>query len=499
MSNPSLPPSSPLHLLHLIKEKYVTDKWYTLASSDKEASDSSSDEETSGEMIIISRSAKCSVLSHRWRYFWTTLPILNINAQIFCDLLKKKVNWRWKECLFVEYVDQVLLLHRMSSIERFHLCYNGCCCDVATLRFYSWIRALVRRNVQELDIDISTSRLPPLPLCLFTCESLTVLKLNFGCWQYPLVLPDLISLPALKTLHLKSIRFKNDNLTSNFLSSCPVLELLIIMHSELAGMNNLTIYCSELKHLVIETYSYDGEHDEPVHCKIKIYAPKLVSFRCKDYMGKDYSFESLPSLVNVDIDMEVESLYKYKRDDGIEFPAEEYVERIIRYLREIRHLKSLTLGAWFLQIISKPPAALESLSMQFLSLRYIKLKTWLSGDCIRAMKSLLNMSPNVETLTVEVNKEMPIINSSKIEEYQDTGSPLQTMHHLKVIKIQGILGSINGLKLLEILLKNAVVLKKILVLTPKEQSPNSLRRLIKLSDEVVELPRASSSIAVLFL
>ncbi|KAF9588824.1 hypothetical protein IFM89_016184 [Coptis chinensis] len=404
----------------------------------------------------------------------------------------------WKEGPFVEFVDQVFLLHCKSSIQRFRLCYDMGFVE-AENHFYSWIRALIRRNVQELELDIKTpfysTKSNHLPFCLFTSESLVVLKAKLGHLRYTLALPNKIYLPALKTLCLQEVCFKDDNLTSNFLSSCPVLESLIIVDSELAELNNLVISGSELKHLVIETYSYDGERREPVYCKIKIYAPKLLSFRCKDYMGKDYSFESLPGLVNVDIDMEVESLYRYHR---VEFPAEEYVKRMIRYLRELCHVKSLTLAAWFLQIVSTPPAALESLSMQFLNLRYIKLDTWLSRDCIHAIICLLNMSPNVETLAVEVNKEMPMLNSDKIEEYQDTGLALQTMHHLKVIEIQGVLESINGLKLLEILLKNAVVLRKIRVLTPKENLPGRERRLMKHSDKILELPRASSSIAFLF-
>ncbi|MBA0550154.1 hypothetical protein Golob_021124 [Gossypium lobatum] len=88
-------------------------------------------------------------------------------------------------------------------------------------RVYSWISTAVRRGVKHLDISISPDQFTS-PGIMFTCRSLTTLKLDFTCSV--LDVPRGVPFPNLKTLHLKSVEFLSDDTTKCLLSSCNNLE-----------------------------------------------------------------------------------------------------------------------------------------------------------------------------------------------------------------------------------------------------------------------------------
>ncbi|KAF9588811.1 hypothetical protein IFM89_016171 [Coptis chinensis] len=369
-------------------------------------------------LLDMKQVVQTSVLSTRWRDLWTSISTLNFNSTVFLKSTKKAAKDKDR---FIEFVDQALLHHDNSSLKTFRLFYDERR-RLPPKRVYSWIRALVRRNVQELDIHIPAylTYCLPLPLCLFTCESLRVLKLRFESLSILLTLPKFISLPFLKTLHLEWVDFVDVKLTSNLLSSCPDLESLIIVYCRFAEMKNLVIFNLKLKHLVIENCS-DGE----------------------DECEKDYCLESPVSLV------------------------------------EVRPL-------------------------QFLNLRHLNLITWLSGDCIHAIAYLLNSSPNVESLNLKLTKrdvyvfdgDEEVFHPTIASKYQDTGLTLRCMYNLKYVEIQGILGCPNGLKFLEVLLKNALVLEKMVIFTFTEHLPNKEKWLMKFIEKLQKISRASSSTSI---
>ncbi|KAF9588375.1 hypothetical protein IFM89_008805 [Coptis chinensis] len=142
------------------------------------------------------------------------------------------------------------------------------------------------------------------------------------------------------------------------------------------------------------------------------------------------------------------------------------------------------------QLLCKPAARIENLALQFLSLRYMKLQTWLSGNCFHAITYLLNNSPNLNILIVEV-LEREVSAQYSNEGYQDTGLALQCMYHLRSVEIQGIIGCTNGLKFLENLLKNALVLEKMVFFASKD--------LEEFKEKLMHIPRASSNVATFFL
>ncbi|XVF18226.1 hypothetical protein REPUB_Repub11eG0003200 [Reevesia pubescens] len=112
--------------------------------------------------------------------------------------------------------------HRMSRIERFQLkCSQG----VDSSRVYGWISAALWLNLEELDLCISNpERFIWLPVGLFTCKMLMVLKLDS---YLVLNAPTNVCFPSLKILHLKSMEFPNDDSVQRLFSGCIVLESLL--------------------------------------------------------------------------------------------------------------------------------------------------------------------------------------------------------------------------------------------------------------------------------
>ncbi|KAF9588377.1 hypothetical protein IFM89_008807 [Coptis chinensis] len=397
-------------------------------------------------LLDMKQVVQTSVLSTRWRDLWTSISTLNFNSTVFLKSTKKTAKDKDR---FIEFVDQALLHHDNSSLKTFRLFYDERR-RLPPERVYSWIRAL--------------------------------------------------------TLHLEWVDFVDVKLTSNLLSSCPDLESLIIVYCRFAEMKNLVIFNLKLKHLVIENCS-DGEDEcEKDYCKITIYAPNLVSLRLKDHLGRDYSIGTLSSLVTVDIHMEKEIMVDINCYTTL-IPAKvkvEYAKRVMRHLKVVRNVRALTISPWMLEVLNPPVSLVEVRPLQFLNLRHLNLITWLSGDCIHAIAYLLNSSPNVESLNLKLTKrdvyvfdgDEEVFHPTIASKYQDTGLTLRCMYNLKYVEIQGILGCPNGLKFLEVLLKNALVLEKMVIFTFTEHLPNKEKWLMKFIEKLQKISRASSSTSI---
>ncbi|OVA06691.1 F-box domain [Macleaya cordata] len=441
-----------------------------------------------------------SVLSRRWRYVWASLPFLTF-----------KEAHRFGEHDFEHFVDRVLILRDSSSnIQSFR---------VSCLRFidrkdrlYTWVLTALRRNVQKLSLGLCFEKNFRFPNCLYTCKSLKKLELLCDDFYFlKLSLPDSMSLPSLKTLILQRVQFKGDDIPNKIFSSCPVLESLSIRKCEFR-QSNLYINAPKLKHLVIEKCDDVYEETDLDKRSIKLYAPNLLSFYCDDHILKKYCIENLSALVKAEISMNVE-IYGL---DGLRSFGDEIrkvcVQRMMKFLRALQNVETLRLSVWFLEVISGAPALLEGVPTQFSNLRCLKLETWLSRDCVNLITYILEISPNVESLFLEINEDFfgmqPMypywdevwFNSPKIEVFWEAGVSLQCMlHHLKYVEIRGVQGRLNELMFLKILLKNALVLEKVVLYPSKEKSSHTKKWLIKVVDQLLTLPRASSSIAILLL
>jgi hypothetical protein len=212
---------------------------------------------------------RTSVLSKRWEYLWASIP----------NLVFKRSSPEKREIL-MNFVERVLCLRESYAIKRFTLP-----CDVLSdaARVNTWISAVVRHNVQELDIDLDKFKGEfSLPYCLFTCKTLTSLNLYM---PYILKLPNTIWFSNLKNLTIEYVTFSDEYLTQQFFSGLPVLEELCLKECSWGGLKVVRLSAPRLHSLSITEYerpdlSYgDG-------CQIMIFAVQLKEF---DYTGGLFS------------------------------------------------------------------------------------------------------------------------------------------------------------------------------------------------------------------
>lgn len=169
-------------------------------------------------------------------------------------------------------------------------------------------------------------------------------------------------------------------------------------------------------------------------------------------MRQIYCRENLSSLVTATIQMTQEGSTLYKM----------YPKRMMEFLRGLHDVKELTVTSPdFVQVLGGSPISIEAQSSpQFYYLRRLKLETSFTRGCLRALIYLLKTSPLVEYLFL-ARYESGLIDA---EDDEELGLSLPClMFHLKHVEIREVKGREDELKFLEFLLKNAIVLEKIVL------------------------------------
>ncbi|XP_013605673.1 PREDICTED: FBD-associated F-box protein At4g10400-like [Brassica oleracea var. oleracea] len=296
-----------------------------------------------------------SILSKRWKYLWMWLPKLEFSYRHVVD----------PECERLQsFLDRNLRLHRAPVIESFR--FYICCSCLKPKNIKMWVSTAVSHCLRELDISRRSD--PPdkpdiLPSILFTCKSLVVLKLAGGIL---LDVPRMVSLPSLKTLQLRRVRYFNEETLQRLLSNCPVLEDLVLVLSNGDTTGKLTVVVSSLLSLSLYLSHYlkiDGYVIETPSLKYF----KLVEDSCRNHYCL---IENMPFLVEAldvnlpDINSLIGSIASVKRleicseaimmlDEGFVFNQLEHLEvclckdhsynQLVRLLNSSSNLQGLRL------------------------------------------------------------------------------------------------------------------------------------------------------------
>ncbi|KAK2638609.1 hypothetical protein Ddye_026404 [Dipteronia dyeriana] len=409
----------------------------------------------------------------KWRYFWVEMPYLNFNV----DTIWSHPELRWSmETIngkFKDFVNWVLMSQDCSvHIQRFRLKYTNYGGDYT---FCRWMNVLAQRKVQRLDLKLLSETPMELPRCIVNCESLVDLKIYFDLYCV-LKLPEFPGFTGLKSLYLCKVEFSDPVVLAKFVSSCPVLESLIMHSCVFSDFKILDITAPRLRNLTINVLAF---HGDGLNCEVVIACPSLVSF---DLLGSPswLSFKDTNSLQNV--------LLYFDSDLSDIATFEESRNLLNSILKGIRNIEVLKLSPAFLEFLLLAVPKPECFSASFCNLKSLMLYVTMD-EYDQSIIHLLNRAPNLEALSVFFewwegwsdnwkmpNKDIPCLRD-----------------HLREVELIDIVGNNNELELIKFILKNGHVLQNMNIYWGKELENPS-----KIISEVMKFPRSSSDVVLTF-
>ncbi|KAJ9547246.1 hypothetical protein OSB04_019789, partial [Centaurea solstitialis] len=234
-----------------------------------------------------------SALSKRWKDIWTSMKHLNLNSRSSHASHK-----------FVKFVNDALS-HRNHGIEvsAVELSFGE-----GTLHFDEVVASVVNyaysRNVRKLTIEWFWNReVRKLPGCLFSCHTLKHLTLttNDDTAAFGLSLPNSAwDFPALETLNLTNIEFRDYKSSLNLFSKCVNLKNLTLRHCSMYRFDIFDVCAPQLSTLtIIDPFRFPKVFN--------MVAPKLKSLTasvmdmCSNFL--QLSVEDLDSLEKVNLFM----------------------------------------------------------------------------------------------------------------------------------------------------------------------------------------------------
>ncbi|KAF9619644.1 hypothetical protein IFM89_007965 [Coptis chinensis] len=477
--------------------------------------------------LPIQEVVRTCVLSKRWINIWSSVPSFHFNQKLFQTT---------KE--FTTFVNSLLIFRDGSDFQKFHLSLvtEFQASDIA--RVDSWITYAVRHNVQALHIENDCTKNVLLTPQLFSCESLTELRLSGN----KLFVPPCIYLPALKTLHLISVILKDGQLDEVLFSASPSLETFILKDCDfMPGI--LTISASKLRYLNLK-----GNFPS----SIVISSPNLISLKL--------SISNLRP-VNIMVNENLKSLSDANID--LRFHSSQSTTLLISIFKSARYLTLSTLSAQSIsEELHKYLSILTCNKTLFSNLKWLKIETLFSDHEIVLINSIIRHSPEIESVFLvndmgghidddgdededgedeeedddeededededeeDVDVDVDVdeghgdgdsdgdgedVDVDIEGEYVDDGEGedddggvghflLEEMwsecklSHLKLIEIQGFCGFENEVKMVKIFLENAIFLERMIIMVsePTEWSSADKQEIMKIGRKLLKHPRAS--------
>ncbi|PIA59127.1 hypothetical protein AQUCO_00400171v1 [Aquilegia coerulea] len=307
-----------------------------------------------------------SVLSTRWNGLWKFIHNLDFCDEHLYNSSSKRPNYWKRKRIFRDFVDKVLRHNDVSNINKCNLKCNEC----NAAYFNGWISTIIRRKVQELNISVFKECPFRFSDCLFTCESLRILKIYMSV---SMKIPASVCFSSLKVLHLGKISFFCDQSIQEISLSFPILEKFILRYC--VWPKNVTFFAPILQKLEIEDRS-DGLND----CEIKIYAESLVSLKFDGGPYQKYSLCHLSSLVDASIEL---------------WPGEASVHHVGSLLKDIFNVKNLELSGSSIEVLSRPDFSNHLLALSCLIHLTVGYRVRVCG---RALIDLLRSMPNLESI-----------------------------------------------------------------------------------------------------
>ncbi|KAI3983763.1 hypothetical protein MKX01_001167 [Papaver californicum] len=399
--------------------------------------------------LPINSAVSTSVLSTKWRYLWTSIPIINLrewgSPNPCMSIYQEQVN------RYMRFVDRVLSNRQdvlSPSIQKFCLYFDT---YFDTSRVDGWISTVLRHKVEELAlVDRKGIAFPP---CLFTCESLAVLEI----YKAFLNLPESVNFPKLKILRL-NVNLQDEHLIHKLLSNSPSLEELSL-EVRICHIQYLSICSPNLKRLFI---------NGPLgwNFNIHINAPNLQSFRYSRVLANDFVLHNISTLLDAEIVLSIPAPTDLRERGKLGCLA-------TKLFGSLSYVKHLTISDYSLKLLSNQDNFQTNLP-SFYNLTHLKvtsasfyfgygsrdegnLRSWIVGILL----DFLHVSPNLESLVFAEG-----FGKGKYESNKNVGClldlvPQCLLLHLKSIEFCGFLWNEFEKDLVRLFLKNAKVLQRV--------------------------------------
>ncbi|KAF8096902.1 hypothetical protein N665_0299s0060 [Sinapis alba] len=345
--------------------------------------------------LTTKEAALTSVLSKKWRYMFTRVPILDVDDSVFLHPVEGKRERDGVLESFMDFVDRVLALQGDSPIKRFSLkCEDGVDPD----RVNGWIRDVLRRGVSELDLSINlVDEVYNLPREMFVSKTLVKLKLTSEFGLHWWTGADVTFLPMLNSLHVASemMIFYEDKM-EKFLACFPVLE-----EAEMIGMDWTdsvdTVSSETLKKL---SFHATGMSTILNPKSISFDTPNLRFLAYSDWVAEDYPLVNLNKLVEARIALSVTDdqtrRIRAPRKDLSEGDVVLQFGNVVKLMNGIRNVKELHLHPDTLEVLS---LCCESMpvfnNLKMLIITSDEDRGW------QAMPALLRNCPQLEFLLIK--------------------------------------------------------------------------------------------------
>lgn len=194
-----------------------------------------------------------SVISKRWRPLWPAISTLNFDDKSYSGSKDAYLH-------FLRLVYTVMLLRgRERPIKKFILNCDSTLCDSSDV--ITWVMAATQSKVEHLSLFFRCTKIS-LPYSFISSTTLVVLKLNgFNIHNNN---HSSVCFPSLKVLDLSFIYFHHSRYIVEFLSACPVLEVLVMKFLRLRNLN--IAHISDSIHLpkLVKADIYDSSFAFPL-------------------------------------------------------------------------------------------------------------------------------------------------------------------------------------------------------------------------------------------
>ncbi|CAK8564870.1 unnamed protein product [Lathyrus sativus] len=295
--------------------------------------------------LSIKHAVGTCILSSRWKDLWKCLPAFIFRRS---DFPTNKI--------FTEFVSKVLLL-RDSSVSLHTLDIENRSIPVKPHILEWFVNYAISHNVERLRLSV-TSGTAQIPVALFSSQTLTHLTLSI-CYGCQILFPKSLNLPALSTLELEYFTFSvDDNDCAEPFSTFNMLNRLLISDCTVKGLGTLYISNAALVNFTIFS-------DLESYSKIVLCTPSLCTFAFRGVPYRDIFGSNISSLKHVDIDAIDAGVFPYSCRSPL---------ILFNWLSEFDNIKSLTVTASTLQVLSLIPGLLKIKIPSLGKLKSLKVK-----------------------------------------------------------------------------------------------------------------------------